>query len=171
MTPAHDDPDRSAAGTGAAIAIAALGVAIIALIIAVCALAVAASKSQTTTVTPSPAPASTDVAVTLTDYKIGLASTTISPTNAALQITNSGAIAHELLVFSSALAPADFPKQADGSIDEEGAGITKISDGDNLDPGARQTRTIDLTKPGTYVFVCNLPGHYAAGMYTTVTVK
>ena len=32
-----------------------------------------------------------------------------------------------------------------------------------------QGLTLDL-KPGTYLLVCNLPGHYAAGMWTVLTV-
>jgi uncharacterized cupredoxin-like copper-binding protein len=75
------------------------------------------------------------------------------------------------LIFRTDLAPADFPKEADGSVQENGQGVDKISDGDNIDPGKIQDRTVDLTQPGTYVFVCNLPGHFAAGIYSTVTVS
>lgn len=114
--------------------------------------------------------ASTPLRVTLTDFKVQLATTTVAAGNVTVTISNTGTVPHELLVFRSNLAPADYPMK-DGGIDEEGAGITKISDGDNLDPGTSQTRTIDLTQPGSYMFVCNLPGHFAAGMYTMVTVK
>ena len=38
-------------------------------------------------------------------------------------------------------------------------------------PTCTQTRMIDLTQPGSYLFVCNLPGHVQAGMYSVVTVK
>jgi uncharacterized cupredoxin-like copper-binding protein len=53
---------------------------------------------------------------------------------------------------------------------EDGPGITLVSDGDNLDPGTTQTRTVDLTQPGSYLFVCNIPGHFKAGMFSAVTV-
>ncbi len=49
-------------------------------------------------------------------------------------------------------------------------GITLVSDGDNIDPGGTQTRTVDLTQPGSYLFVCNIPGHFKAGMFSAVTV-
>jgi uncharacterized cupredoxin-like copper-binding protein len=68
------------------------------------------------------------------------------------------------------MAPAQLPLAADGNIAENAPGLNKISDGDNIDPSKGQTRTIDLSQPGTYVFVCNLPGHYRAGMFTQVTV-
>jgi uncharacterized cupredoxin-like copper-binding protein len=32
-----------------------------------------------------------------------------------------------------------------------------------------QTRTVDLTKPGRYLFVCNIPGRQT-GMFSEVTV-
>lgn len=54
---------------------------------------------------------------------------------------------------------------------EEAPGVNKISDGDNIAPGATQTRSIDLSQPGTYLFVCNLPGHFKAGMSQVITVK
>jgi uncharacterized cupredoxin-like copper-binding protein len=44
------------------------------------------------------------------------------------------------------------------------------SDGDNIDPGRLQARTVDLTQPGTYVLLCNLPNHFKSGMYATITV-
>ncbi|HEU5002887.1 MAG TPA: plastocyanin/azurin family copper-binding protein [Actinomycetota bacterium] len=119
---------------------------------------------------PGAAPATGPVTVDLTEFTVKAAATTIAPGQVTLTITNAGKIQHELLVFRSDLAPGAYPK-ADGGIDEEGAGIQKVSDGDNLDPGTTQTRTVDLTSPGTYLFVCNLPGHYAAGMYQVVTVK
>lgn len=84
-------------------------------------------------------------------------------------ITNAGAAPHELLVFSSKLEPAAYPTDSSGTILEEGAGITLVSDGENLDPGGSQPRTVDLT-PGKYVFVCNIPGHFKQGMFTVVTV-
>jgi uncharacterized cupredoxin-like copper-binding protein len=37
-------------------------------------------------------------------------------------------------------------------------------------PGESAPHTFDL-KPGTYVMVCNVPGHYDAGMYGTLTVR
>jgi uncharacterized cupredoxin-like copper-binding protein len=87
-----------------------------------------------------------------------------------LEAANFGTIQHELLVFKSDLAPSDYPVDANGDIVEDGPGINLVSDGDNIDPGGTQTRTVDLTQPGTYLFVCNIPGHFKAGMYQVVTV-
>lgn len=95
---------------------------------------------------------------------------TIQAGTVVLEAANFGTIQHELLVFKSDLAPSAYPLDKDGNIIEDGPGINLISDGDNLDPGTTQTRTVDLTQPGSYLFVCNIPGHFKAGMYSQVTV-
>ena len=61
----------------------------------------------------------------------------------------------------------DLARTPDGDLDEEV--LTSVSDGDNLQPGTGQTRLVNLTEPGSYLLVCNLPGHFARGMYTVVT--
>ncbi len=116
------------------------------------------------------APAVSPVAVTLSDMQVQSGSTTIAAGNVTFRITNTGSMQHELLVFRSDLAPADYPMK-DGNINEDGPGITKVSDGDNLNPGTSQNRVVDLTQPGTYMLVCNLPGHFKMGMYRVITVK
>jgi len=78
-------------------------------------------------------------------------------------------VPHELLVFKSDRDPSAYPTDKAGNIKEEGAGVTLVSDGDNIDPAGSQTRSVDLA-PGKYLFVCNIPGHFKAGMFTVVTV-
>src|SRR5437763_4975144 len=131
-------------------------------------VASSATTAQPAAVAPA-APAAGPVTVSLSEFKVSMPAT-IAAGQVTLNIRNDGRVAHELLVFKSPLEVSQFPK-ANGGIDEEGSGITKDSDGDNLDPGTTQTRTVDLSVPGTYIFVCNLPGHFAAGMYTTVVAK
>lgn len=53
-------------------------------------------------------------------------------------------------------------------VDEDKAGDKgEVSE---LDPGASGSLTVDL-KPGKYVLICNVPGHFASGMWTEFTVK
>jgi uncharacterized cupredoxin-like copper-binding protein len=134
-------------------------------------VASSAATDQSAAVAPAApvAPATGPVTVSLSEFKVSMPAT-IAAGQVTLNIRNDGTVAHELLVFKSPLQASQYPK-VNGGIDEEGPGITKDSDGDNLDPGTTQTRTVDLSAPGTYVFVCNLPGHFAADMYTTVVVK
>ena len=102
--------------------------------------------------------------------KVQLALTSLTPGHRTLEIDNVGKAQHELLVFRSDLDPSRYPLD-NGDINEEGPGISLISDGENIDPGKHQTRAVDLTAPGKYLFVCNIPGHFKAGMFVSVTVR
>lgn len=57
---------------------------------------------------------------------------------------------------------------ADKRVDEDAAGpLGEVSE---LDPGKEGSLSMKLD-PGIYLLFCNLPGHYMAGMWTTITVK
>lgn len=118
---------------------------------------------------PSTAVAAANVPVSLSEWTVAVPKT-LKAGQVTFDITNDGSMPHEMLVFKSDLAAADYPKDATGDIVEDGAGVALISDGDNIDPKGTQSRTVDLSAPGTYLFVCNLPGHFKAGMFTAVTV-
>jgi uncharacterized cupredoxin-like copper-binding protein len=131
----------------------------------------ARSTSQSPTAAVQPFGAG-DVPITLADYKAGVPATSLTAGIKNLQIANNGTVQHELLVFrpEASVNPASLPVGPDGDVNEDAPGVNKVSDGDNIDPGKSQTRQLDLTQPGTYVFICNLPGHYKLGMWTIVTV-
>jgi len=122
-----------------------------------------------TIVTVTPTPPAVYIPVALNEWHVAVAST-IKAGAINIEAANFGSIQHELLVFKSDLAPSAYPLDANGDIVEDGAGINLLSDGDNIDPLRTQTRTVDLSQPGTYLFVCNIPGHFKAGMFTAVTV-
>ncbi|MBV8159472.1 MAG: hypothetical protein JO265_00970 [Acidimicrobiia bacterium] len=166
-------------GAGVGVWVVTGFVALLALCVSIVALVVAVSHETKPTATvaapppttpPPTTPAGTDT-VTLREYNVNVVPTTLTPGTHAFTIANDGRTEHELLVFHTDLDPAAFPLGQDGDINEEAPGMNKISDGDNIAPGGTQQRTVDLSRPGTYVFVCNLPGHFKAGMYQVVTVK
>jgi uncharacterized cupredoxin-like copper-binding protein len=134
---------------------------------------VAAGPTSTPATSPSAsevpsAPTGSGTTVNLTEWKVTVDGP-IKPGKTDLTITNDGTVPHELLVFQSDRDPSAYPTDAAGDIKEEGAGVTLVSDGDNIDPGGSQTRSVDLT-PGKYLFVCNIPGHFKQGMFAVVTV-
>jgi uncharacterized cupredoxin-like copper-binding protein len=157
-----------------------------ALVLVVIAVAAVACGSSGSTATSSPSTAAATASpnasaavvsaspiggqtISLSEWKVVVAST-IKAGKTDFTITNDGVAPHELLVFKSELDPAAYPTDAAGDIEEEGAGVTLVSDGENIDPGGSQSRTVDLA-PGKYVFVCNIPGHFKQGMFTVVTVS
>ena len=81
-----------------------------------------------------------------------------------LQLVNSGAQGHELLIFRTSLPAAALPVGDDGDVLEESPQLDKVLDsGDALAPNKTQPLTVHLA-PGHYVAVCNLPSHYRLGM-------
>ncbi len=76
---------------------------------------------------------------------------------------------HEMLVAPVADENVVLPYNAtENRVDEEKSGdLGEVSE---LDPGKGGALTLDL-KPGTYVLYCNIPGHFMAGMWTTIIVQ
>ncbi|WP_298229011.1 sulfocyanin-like copper-binding protein [Gryllotalpicola sp.] len=92
-------------------------------------------------------------------------------------VSNRGSVSHEMLILplqGSQLA-GERAIGGDGKVDETGS-LGEASNscgsgvGDGIPPGSSSWVTVNLT-PGRYELVCNLPGHYAAGMYTQLTVE
>lgn len=137
----------------------------------VAATAAPATAAPATSVAPSTAAVSPAGAlpIALKEWSVTVPAT-IKAGEASFTISNAGTTPHEMLVFKSDLAPAAYPKDGAGSIIEDGAGVVLVSDGENIEPGGTQARTVDLATPGTYLFVCNIAGHFKQGMFTVVTV-
>ena len=94
----------------------------------------------------------------------------------SLRVTNVGVIAHELVVLPLPAGQRVGERQAgsDGKVDETGsAGEVSAScaqgAGDGLRPGSAGWATLTLPA-GRYELLCNLPGHYKAGMYTELDI-
>ena len=82
---------------------------------------------------------------------------------------NSKETVHEMLVSPIASEDAVLPFVGnENRVDEEKSGdLGEVSE---LDPGKSGSLTLDL-KPGFYILFCNVPGHYMAGMWTTLKVE
>jgi uncharacterized cupredoxin-like copper-binding protein len=114
-------------------------------------------------------PLSRTVNITLDEFRVNMSEVTLPAGKVTLKIKNTGTIQHELVVFRLSVDPSQLPMTS-GNLNEDGPGVSDVSDGDNLNPGQSVSRPADFT-PGTYLFVCNLPGHMMAGMQQIVTVK
>jgi uncharacterized cupredoxin-like copper-binding protein len=95
----------------------------------------------------------------------------------SLRVVNQGTRTHELVVLPlpAGQAVGTRPVGGDGRVDEAGS-LGEVSHtcgagaGDGIAAGAAGWLTLTLA-PGRYELVCNLPGHYAAGMYTELVVS
>lgn len=102
---------------------------------------------------------------------------TVPAGTVSLRVANTGSLVHELVVLPlpAGQQVGERPVGADDRVDETGS-LGEASKtcgpgvGDGIDPGAVGWVTLRLP-PGHYELVCNLPGHYAAGMYTELTAR
>lgn len=146
------------------------GVAVAALVAGLAACGSNAATSTAPQSSSSSAPVSGDQTATLSEWKI-MVPTSIKAGKVNFKIVNAGAMEHEMVVFKADMDIAAYPTDDTGAVKEEDPSITKTSDGSNIAAGASEQRTIDLSKPGRYLFVCNLPSHFKLGMATIVTVS
>lgn len=94
----------------------------------------------------------------------------------SLRVRNVGVMVHEVVVLPLAAGreAGERTVRADGTVAERGLGAEAArscgaGDGDGIAPGAAGWVTVSL-RPGWYELLCNLPGHYATGMYVTLHV-
>jgi uncharacterized cupredoxin-like copper-binding protein len=100
-----------------------------------------------------------------------------NPTAAAgkVKVTapNIGKVEHELVLFKTNREPGSF-KVSKGRVNEEAlehaADIEEVGEIADVEPGETKSETFKLT-PGKYVMICNVSGHYKAGMYGSITVQ
>ncbi len=95
----------------------------------------------------------------------------------SLRVVNRGALTHELVVLplSAGQVVGTRTVGSDGQVDEAGSlgeasSTCGAGAGDGIAAGAAGWVTLTLA-PGRYELVCNLPGHYVAGMYTELDVS
>jgi len=138
---------------------------VIALITSVVAIGLSARTKSVTASSAVP-----NIAVVEKDFSIQATPPTVKGGLVDVTVANAGPSAHEFLIFRADQAPDALPTGSDGRVDESSDQITKVFDsGDNIAANGSKVFHAALT-PGKYVMVCNLPGHYKAGMHEAFTV-
>ncbi len=83
-------------------------------------------------------------------------------------VNSSKDIEHEMIVVPIADTSKPLPYDAEiQRFDEDAAGA--LGEVPETEPGESGVLVLRL-KPGTYMLACNIPGHYAMGMWTLITV-
>ena len=107
--------------------------------------------------------------MTMVTMGITLDTTTVAAGEVTFEAVNASKdIIHEMILAPVMDQAKSLPYVvADMKVDEDAAGhLGEVSE---LDPGKSGALTVTL-KPGTYILFCNIPGHYAMGMWTLLTV-
>ena len=106
------------------------------------------------------------IVTTEKDFGIALEEASTPAGSTTFDITNDGPSTHEFVVFTTDLAEDALP--VDGSTVAEGD-LDLVDEAEDIAPGVSTSLTVDL-EPGTYVVICNVEGHYTAGMHAALTV-
>ncbi len=115
-------------------------------------------------------PATGAVKGTEKEWNISLDSYSHTAGSITFDLTNAGTIAHEFLVVRTDITSTDLLASVDATthrIDE--ALLDVVNEQPEYLPGVPGTVTVDLP-PGHYVVMCNIEGHYKAGMYADFDV-
>ena len=124
----------------------------------------------------------TQVDVTVKEWSVAPATASVAAGEIKFEVKNEGPNhKHELVVVKTDLAPNALPTKADGSVNEEGAGLTTIGEVEEFAVGEDAENEFDLTA-GKYALFCNVvedpptadmagnKAHYKMGMFAAFTV-
>jgi hypothetical protein len=119
----------------------------------------------------SPTTSPSDVTITgeVKEWEVSVNADSAAAGQVTFEIANTGTIGHEFLVVKTDIAPGDIPLDGD-HFPEDAEGITVIDEIGEFPVGETQSLVLTL-EPGAYQLVCNLPAHYAEGMYTGFIVE
>lgn len=105
-------------------------------------------------------------AVRLSEYKVTPKPATAKAGKVTFVVKNAGKLEHEMVVMKTNIPAGKLPLNAKNRVPEKGV----VGEAGDIKPG--QTKRVTLTlKPGKYVLLCNLAGHYKNGQYSAFTVK
>jgi len=105
------------------------------------------------------------LSVELTDFAVKADPGTVKAGHVVFAIRNRAAMAHELTVIRTDLAPDALP--IDGGKAKDDGKVGGIS---NISAGVSRKLALELPA-GHYDLICNVPGHYQLGMRTALTVE
>ena len=110
------------------------------------------------------------IQVILSDASVKVNPEPVSAGTVNFVIRNHGALEHEFVVLKTDLnaSALQVPTGAD-KVDEEASG-QNVGETEGISPGGSKELRLRL-QPGNYVLLCNLPGHYEAGMRAAFQVK
>jgi uncharacterized cupredoxin-like copper-binding protein len=109
-----------------------------------------------------------DVFGTLNEWSIAVDTNTAKAGEVRFTVINEGTIGHEFLIVKTDIANGEIPLVGD-RFEEPSEGVEVIDEIEEFPFGETNTLIVTLNS-GNYQLVCNLPGHYGAGMHTAFTV-
>jgi len=113
--------------------------------------------------------APTTIRVMMDEWTIKPNPASVAAGPVTFEVTNQGAIEHELIVLKTDLAPTSLKMRAAEDRVDEGASGENLGE---VELAAGKTGSLSIDLPaGRYVLLCNLLIHYKQGMVTSFEVK
>lgn len=137
----------------------------IALIGSTCVLPACGNDDGTTRVGtggPTTNPMATNVDVTVGNFFVRPAMSTAVAGAINFRVYNGGTETHEFVVVKTDLTAEQLPMNADGSFNEEGAGVEVIDEIEAVVPGNTEQLAVNLDS-GHYILLCNILEAEASG--------
>ena len=103
------------------------------------------------------------------EWKVNVSAQSAEAGEVIFAMANYGSIQHEFLVTKTSYEPGKMPIGPNNRFDEKDKGLSVVDEIAEWPVNESKVLKIDLEE-GTYELLCNLEGHYAAGMHTTFTV-
>jgi uncharacterized cupredoxin-like copper-binding protein len=147
------------------------GVTSIAIALVLAACSSGSSPSQSTSATSGTGGGGGNtVDVTETEFKIDMPDTVPSG-DVTFNVTNNGTVDHEFVVFKTDDGADALPMASDEpEVNEDAPDLESMGEVEDIAPGSSKSFTATL-EPGKYVAICNVEGHYSAGMHHAFTVQ
>ena len=105
------------------------------------------------------------VRVRLVEFEVVLSRAAVPAGRVTFVVRNAGKIAHNFVVLRTNLPPSKLPTVGAVASEAGRQGKTPV-----FGPGATRRLTLTL-RPGRYVLICNVAGHYSAGMFVGFRVR
>jgi uncharacterized cupredoxin-like copper-binding protein len=109
--------------------------------------------------------ASKSSTVKLSEFKVSPSPKSVTHGKVTFTAKNTGSMEHYLVVIKTSTAASKL-KVSNNRASEKG----RVGKVDDIAAGTSKKVTLNLKK-GHYVLICNIPGHYKAGMRADFTVK
>lgn len=123
------------------------------------------SSTSSSSVTTNSVKPDATLTVNVGEMFLKPASTKLSAGNIEFEVKNAGNMMHEVVVLKTT-TPFDKLPVTNGRVSES----TSVGEVADIAAGATKRNIIKLA-PGSYVLVCNIAGHYSAGMRAAITVS
>jgi uncharacterized cupredoxin-like copper-binding protein len=134
-------------------------------LVAVITVGAAAVGSAAATAAKPAASAKRATVVSMTEFKFKPKKLSAKAGRFRVTVKNTGKFQHEFVLIRTKRAANALPTK--GKEASEKGAIGEIPE---QKPGKRASHTFKV-KTGRYVFICNVPGHYKAGMRGTLKVR